>query len=86
MKRSVLKPIAAGIALALLFFFMPFFLVGVVMFMFVGFIFFRFFLARKMRKAYAARMRQVNTDGLRSRHYDYDEENQVTYLSPKHYR
>jgi hypothetical protein len=56
------------------------------MFMFVGFIFFRFFLARKMRKAFAGRMRHMNTDGLRNRNYAYDEENQVIYLSPKNYR
>jgi hypothetical protein len=86
MKRSVLKPIAAGIALALLIFFMPFILVGALMFMFVGFIFFRLFLARKMRKAYAGRMRHMNTDGLRNRDYDYDAENKVIYLSPKNYR
>jgi hypothetical protein len=86
MKRSVLKPIAAGIALALLIFFMPFILVGALMFMFVGFIFFRLFLARKMLKAFAGRMRHMNTDGLRNRDYDYDAENKVIYLSPKNYR
>jgi hypothetical protein len=86
MKRSVLKPIATGIALALLIFFMPFILVGALMFMFVGFIFFRLFFARKMRKAFAGRMRYMNTEGLRSRSYTYDENNQVIYLSPKNYR
>ena len=86
MKRSVLKPIAAGIALALLIFFMPFILVGALMFMFVGFIFFRLFVARKMRKAFAGRMRYMHSDGLRSRGYSYDEDNQVIYLSPKNYR
>lgn len=86
MKRSVLKPITAGIALALLIFFMPFILVGALMFMFIGFIFFRFFSARKMRKAFAGRMRYMNTDELRSRNYAYDAENQVIYLSPKNYR
>jgi hypothetical protein len=83
MKRSVLKPIAAGIALALLILFMPFILVGALTFLFVGFIFFRLFLARKMRKAFAGRMRHMNTDGLRSHNYAYDAENQVIYLSPK---
>ncbi|HLO79981.1 MAG TPA: hypothetical protein VK166_03430 [Chitinophagaceae bacterium] len=86
MKRSVLKPIAAGIALALLIFFMPFILVGALMFLFTSFIFFRLFFARKMRKAYAARMRTMSTDGLRSRNYRYDAENQVIYLSPKNFK
>lgn len=84
MKRSLLKPIVAGIAFALLIFFMPFLLVGALMFMFVGFVFFRLFVARKMRKAFAGRMRYMNTDGLRN--YRYDAENRVIYLSPKNYR
>jgi hypothetical protein len=86
MKRSVLKPIAAGITLALMIFFMPFILVGALMFMFFGFIFFSLFLARKMRRAYAGRMRYMNTDGLRRRNYSFDAETQVIYLSPENYR
>lgn len=85
MKRSVLKPIAAGIVLASVIFFMPFILVGAVMFMLVSFLFFRLFFAGKMRKAFAARMRFMNNAGLRRRNYTYDGENQVIYLSPKNY-
>jgi hypothetical protein len=86
MKRSVLKPIAAVIALALLIFFMPFILVGTLVFMLTSFIFFRLFFARKMRKAFASRMRYMNTDGLRTRNYRQETENQVIYLSPKNFR
>ncbi len=86
MKRSVLKPIAAGIALALLIFFMPFILAGTAIFLLVSFIFFRLFFARRMRKAYAARMRYMNTTGLHRRDHRQDGENQVIYLSPKNYR
>lgn len=85
MKRSVLKPIAAGIAFALLIFFMPFFLVGTATFMVFGFLAFRIFFARKMRKAFATRMRYMNNTGLRRRDYTYDPENRVIYLSPKNF-
>lgn len=86
MKRSVLKPIAAGIALALIIFFMPFILVGALMFMLASFIFFRLFFARKMRRAFASRMRYMNTDGLRNHNYRQEAENQVIHLSPKNFR
>lgn len=85
MKRSVLKPIAAGIAFALLVFFMPFILVGTVISMLFGFIAFRLFFAGKMRKAFAARMRYMNHTGLRRRDYTYDGESQVIYLSARNF-
>jgi hypothetical protein len=86
MKRSVLKPIAAGIALAILLFFMPFILAGTAMFLLVSFIVFRLFFAKRMRKVFAARMRYMSTDGLRSRNYTDEEENQMIYLSPKNFK
>jgi hypothetical protein len=56
------------------------------MFMLASFIFFRLFFARKMRRAFASRMRYMNTDGLRNHNYRQEAENQVIHLSPKNFR
>jgi hypothetical protein len=83
MKRSVLKPIAAGITLAALIFFLPIILASAMMFMAFMFIFFRFFLALRMRRAFAGKMQDGGTDGLRRENnmQNIDEGNQVIYLS-----
>ncbi|HSF46278.1 MAG TPA: hypothetical protein VLA58_09715, partial [Chitinophagaceae bacterium] len=69
--------------LALLIFFMPFILIGALVFFLFSFLFFRLFIARRMRKAYASRMKYT---GVRRRDFRFDEENQVIYLSPKNFR
>jgi hypothetical protein len=71
MKSSVLKPITAGITLAVMIFFMPFILAGAMMITLFTFIFFRLFAARRMRRAFTGRMRHSGDAG-----------NQVIYLSP----
>jgi hypothetical protein len=69
MKKSIFKPIIAGVLAGAALFFMPFFLLRVFAFFLIAGAFFRFFIGRRMRKhgfdirpAFADRIRSMSDE------------------------
>jgi hypothetical protein len=65
MKKSIFKPIIAGVLAGAALFFMPFFLLRLFAFFLIAGLFFRFFIGRRMRK-HGFGMRTAFADRIRS--------------------